>query len=152
MHQVSTHRGFFASPNIHKTLSANQGRRGYAQIMSEDIRTIAGNRILQALERTGMTQAEFCRTVEWLSPTRLNNWIKGERMIGVEEAKTLAPLLKTSAAYLLTVDDNPGDPREDALLSLYRHSDERGKSAIFRVAEGESDYKVSSNHKKSHAA
>lgn len=120
--------------------------------MDDDIRKEAGRRIAAALAALELTQAEFCRTVDWLTPTRLNNWIKGERMIGVEEAKALAPLLKKSAAYLLTVDDDPGDPREEALLSLYRHSDERGKNAIFRVAEGESDYKVSGDGKQNHAA
>lgn len=62
-------------------------------------------------------------------------------MIGVDEAKKLAPILKVSAAYLLTIEDTPRNEQECALVDMYRNADGRGKETIFRVAESESAYK-----------
>lgn len=120
--------------------------------MEKETRVLAGERILAALHKINKTQAELCREVSWLSATRLNNWIKGERMIGLDEAKKLAPILHVKAAYILTIDDNPGDQREDAILDLYRNSDERGQRTIFRVAEEESKYVIDDSDQQSHAA
>ena len=110
--------------------------------MEKETRVLAGERILDALKKLHKSQAELCREVPWLSATRLNNWITGTRMIGLDEAKKLAPILRVNAAYILTIDDSPGDPQEEALLNLYRNSDERGQRTIFRVAEEESKYVI----------
>lgn len=67
-------------------------------------------------------------------------------MIGVEEAKKLAPILCISAAYILTLEDAPLNTKEDFLMKLYRQSDNRGKDAILRVAESQSAYSVSDNN------
>ena len=63
-------------------------------------------------------------------------------MIGVDEAKRLAPALGVTAGYLLTLEDQPTDQREKTLIDLYRHSDDRGKDTILRVAESESAYEI----------
>jgi transcriptional regulator with XRE-family HTH domain len=131
----------FARPQIHKSLIATF--HGPNQDEAMDTKTESGRRIAAQRNDLGLKQREVCALVPGLTVTRLSNWEKGLRMISVDEAKRLAPVLKTSAGYLLTLDDVPGDPRERALLEKYRLCDERGRQTLHRVAEAECPYDVS---------
>ena len=108
-----------------------------------DTKTESGRRIAAARKLAEMTLQEVCNAIPGLTVTRLSNWEHGTRMISVDEAKRLAPVLKTTASYLLTIDDEPGDPRERALLEKYRLCDENSQRMLHRVAEAECAYRVS---------
>lgn len=100
----------------------------------------AGRRIKRARNARGLTLEDVAKAIEGFSVSRVSNWEQGLNMIGVDEARKLGPFLDVSAAYLLTLDDNPSDPCEKKLLDCYRHTDERGRAQILRVAESESQY------------
>jgi hypothetical protein len=63
-------------------------------------------------------------------------------MISVDEAKRLAPILETTAGYLLTVTDDPGDKRLQAIVTTYTMLDERGRDMVHRVAEAQRPYEL----------
>ena len=71
-----------------------------------DTKKEAGRRIKQAREARGYTLKAVCDQVPGLTVSRLSNWETGLRMIGVDEAKKLAPVLGLSAADILTVEHN----------------------------------------------
>ena len=108
-----------------------------------DTKTESGRRIAEARTALKLKQREVCDLVPGLTVTRLSNWENGTRMISVDEAKRLSRVLKTTAAYLLTIDDTPGDPRERALLEKYRLCDENSQQMLHRIAETECAYRVS---------
>lgn len=81
-----------------------------------DTKTESGRRIATARIEAGLRQREVCERVQGLTITRLSNWETGARMISVDEAKRLAPVLKVTAAYLLTLTDDKETPREQSLL------------------------------------
>lgn len=110
--------------------------------MKDQTKIESGRRIKNARDSLNLTLADVHAKLPWLTVSRLSNWEQGSRMIGVEEAKKLAPILNVSAAYLLTLEDAPIDTKEKALLNLYRNLDERGKSTLIRVAETESTYQL----------
>jgi transcriptional regulator with XRE-family HTH domain len=83
---------------------------------------------------------EICAQVEGISVSRLSNWEHATRMIGVDEAKRLAPVLGTTAEYILTLTDEQPDPHEIALLSLFKNCDERGKKAIIDAAHTQASF------------
>lgn len=98
----------------------------------------AGRRIRALRLGLDMRLEDVNKQVPEISVSRLSNWEQGLNMIGVDEAKKLAPILGTTAAYILTIDDALNDQREQALIDNFRHSDERGKTNISRLAESES--------------
>ncbi|MDY7544720.1 helix-turn-helix transcriptional regulator [Glaciimonas sp. Gout2] len=101
-----------------------------------------GRRLKQAREATGKTLVETCAEVPGLSPTRLSNWENGTRTADLQIVKKLAKIYLTGASYLMTLEDEPPDPRSTLLITLYRATDIRGQEAILRVAEMESKYTV----------
>ena len=105
-----------------------------------DTKAEAGRRIKAARLALGLRLEDVCSRIPELTVSRLSNWEQGRNLIGVEEAKKLAPVLGVSAGYILTLEDAPADKRESALLQLFRESDERGRTSIFRVAESQSAY------------
>jgi len=113
---------------------------GYRAYMGTKLE--AGRRIKAAREKKGLTLKDVETLIPGITFNRLSNWEHGRNMIGVDEAKKLAPVLGVSAAYILTLEDNPSEEREAKLLDNYRHSDERGRDHIMRVAEQESRYVV----------
>lgn len=109
-----------------------------------DTKEESGRRIRAARNALGLTLKEVCdQTNGLLTPTRLSNWEHGHRMISVEEAKRLAPILDTTAGYLLTIDDTPGDKRIRTLIATYQKLDERGRDTVHRVAEAQLPYELS---------
>ena len=103
-----------------------------------------GRRIREARKERKLTQSNVCELVAGLQVSTLSNWEQGLREMGVDEAKRLAPVLGVSAAYLLTLTDEPASEAisddERHLLELYRHADERGHDAILGAAETLSSY------------
>lgn len=97
-----------------------------------------GRRINLARNRANMKLREVCEQVPNLTPSKLGNYERGERMPDFDMLKAIAKAIGVSASYLATFEDEPIDPREQALLECFRQSDERGKSAITRIAENES--------------
>ncbi len=85
-----------------------------------------------------MTLDEVCAAVPGLVKSTLNSYELGARTLPIPMAKKLAPVLRVSAPYLLTLSD---DRTEDALLQKYRQADHRGKATIQRVADAESPVK-----------
>ena len=102
----------------------------------------AGRRIKAARTAKGLTLEDVANRIPELSVSRLSNWEQGRNMISVDEARKLGPTLGVDPAYLLTLQEEPNDNRERALLDYYRRSDDRGRTQILRVAESESKYAV----------
>jgi len=100
----------------------------------------AGRRIKSARLALKLKLREVCAAVPGLLSSRLSMWERGKRMISVDEARRLAPVLKVTPAWILTIDDASPSPQERALLDLYRSTDPRGQSVILSVAEKESTY------------
>ncbi len=97
----------FATPVLHGSFSDFDKRLGYLGAMST--KDEAGKRIKLAREALGLTLEGVCARVDGLTVSRLSNWEHGRNMIGVDEAKKLAPALGVSAAYILTIDLYPTD-------------------------------------------
>jgi len=112
----------------------------------------AGRRIKAARKAARLKLREVCAALPGLQISRLSMWERGQRMISVDEARRLAPVLRVSAAYLLTLEDEPPTPQEVALLELYRATDPRGQSVILRVAETESSYALTTDQHGTEAA
>lgn len=140
----------FSIDELHKSLIGDYRGDTYPSLM--DTKTEAGKRIKAARLHNNMTLDEVCAKIPGLLASRLSNWEHGRNMVGVDEAKKLAPVLGVSAAYLLTLEDAPDNQRERSLIDLYRHSDDRGKDTIFRVAEQESTYPVNGEENAERAA
>jgi transcriptional regulator with XRE-family HTH domain len=120
---------------LHDSLRDDLHALNYCLLMST--KEESGRRIRAAREAKNLTLHGVANLVEGISPSRLSNWEHGTRMIGVDEAKKLAPALGTTAEYLLTLTDEKPDPQEVALLEFYRLCDERGKRATLSTAEKE---------------
>lgn len=105
-----------------------------------------GRRIKLARERAGMKLREVCEQVPSLTTSKLGNYERGERMPDFDMLKQIAKATGVSASYLATFDDEMIDPRERALIECFRQSDERGKSAITRIAEAELQMSASVDH------
>lgn len=107
-----------------------------------DTKTEAGRRIREARERLGLKLKDVETAIPEISKSRLSNWEQGINMIGVDEAKKLAPLLHVSPGYILTVEDEIPDRRAKLILKYWNALDERGRDTVLRVAESESAYHV----------
>ena len=83
-----------------------------------DTKKEAGRRIKQAREARGYTLKAVCDLIPGLTASRLSNWESGLRMIGVDEAKKLAPILGISAADILTVEHS-GTRQSTAAYTVY---------------------------------
>lgn len=129
-----------ASPLLHESFSDTLFFGRYCHRMST--KEEAGRRIREARNRLKMRLEDVCANIPEITVSRLSNWEQGRNMIGVDEAKKIAPILGVTASYLLTLEDSPCDEKERALLSLYQRADTRGKDAILHVAERESAYLV----------
>lgn len=129
-----------ATRNLQDSFNDLPQTRDYLCAMG--IKQEAGRRIKAAREAKGLILKDVEQLVPGITFNRLSNWEQGRNMIGVAEAKKLAPALGVTAAYLLTLEDEPAEQREKALLDHYRNSDSRGRDHIFRVAEQESHYTV----------
>lgn len=105
----------------------------------------AGRRIAAARKAKGLRLEDVEKKVPEFSVSRLSNWEQGRNMIGVDEAKRLGPVLGVNPAYLLTLDDDPSDPREKALLDYFRRSDERGRAQILGIAQSQPQYTIEPN-------
>lgn len=113
-------------------------------------------RITRAIKESGRDVREIAKACD-TSSQAIYVWMRG----GVKDLRNanlfaLADLTGFEARWIATGEgperraDN--NPRESALLDAYRASDERGKSAIHRVAELESSYTVKDGDKKDIAA
>ena len=131
-----------ARPLLHKSWSDSLLLDRYC--FSMNTKEEAGRRIRDARTRLKLRLEDVCANIPEITVSRLSNWEQGRNMIGVDEAKKIAPILKVSAAYLLTLEDSQLDERESALLTLYRQTDPRGRDAILHVAERESAYLIES--------
>lgn len=138
----------FAIQPLHESFSDVVNFAGYRYEMTT--KEEAGRRIRAARIKKDMRLEDVCSQIPELIVSRLSNWEHGRNMIGVDEAKKLAPVLGVSASYLLTIDDDPGDTRERALISLYRQSDIRGKDEILHIAERQSAYTVCRTDEENH--
>lgn len=127
-----------SSSLLHKSFSDGENLSDYLLLMNT--KEEAGRRIRAARLKKGMRLEDVCTHVAELTVSRLSNWEQGRNMISVDEAKKLSPVIDVSAAYILTIEDNPGHQQEKSLIALYRKSDARGKDAIFHIAERESAY------------
>lgn len=128
---------------IHKSSIATAQAVTYAWGMST--KQEAGRRLKAAREALGLTLKEVCAGLAGIEVSRLSNWEQGLNMIPVDEAKRLALVLHTSAAYLLTLDDD-FDPRTEAMAKVYKQLGEAAKDRIFRAAEVESEYVTGISH------
>lgn len=115
-----------------------------------------GERITKAIKGSGREVREIARACD-TSSQAIYVWMRG----GVKDLRNanlfaLADITGFEARWIATGEGPEqragGNQRESALLQAYRATDERGKMAIHRVAEAESDYSVSTDQKKDIAA
>lgn len=99
---------------------------------------LTGLRIRERRLALGLTLEDVCQRIDGLSVSRLSNWEHGRNMIGVDEAKKLAPVLEMSAAYILTVEADPWTLLELSLIKDFRSADARGRKNILLTARNES--------------
>lgn len=95
----------------------------------------AGRRLKAARLEKRLTLLELSRRARGLlSPSRLGNYEQGTRMLGVEEALALAPVLEVNPSHLLCVDVTEGDltKQEDELLRNFRALPENERGAYAR--------------------
>lgn len=140
----------FNNTELHESLI--EGIHDLAHYDVMDTKAESGARIKERRLAAKLKQREVCELVPGLTVTRLSNWEKGLRMISVDEAKRLAPAIKTTPGYLLTIDDESGDQRLQMLITTYRQLDERGRTALQRVAESQSEYVVQKSDEQPKAA
>jgi transcriptional regulator with XRE-family HTH domain len=98
-----------------------------------------GRRLKAARVAKGMTVEHLAdMTGGDIKASRISNYEQGTRGMKPPQAIMLAKLLDVSPAYLLTLtEDADLSERERALLELFRKADDRGKTAITRLAESE---------------
>ena len=101
-----------------------------------------GARIRQLRQSNGLTQEKFGELCE-VTKGMVSQWESDSTIPPTDRLLKLRQHLVFSIDELL-LDNNPQleNKREDALLKLYRASDDRGRDTIFRVAEQESHYIV----------
>lgn len=101
------------------------------------------DRIKQLRIRHGLTQdqlGEICNA----GKSAVSQWEKGDTKPTIDNMVALQARLGFSIDWLLTGDAAKcgGDAKSQALLDLFSHLDERGQSAVLRVAEAESVYVI----------
>ena len=72
--------------------------------------------------------------------SRICNYEQGTRLPDITTIEQLAQALDVSPSYLLGFADAPSSREEAALLAIYRATDDRGKRAIFSIAESQPAY------------
>ena len=95
----------------------------------------SGRRLKAAREAASLTLAALSQRLKGLySASRLGNYEQGTRMLGVEEALALAPILGVQPSHLLCVDVEEGDltQQEQDLLRNFRALPENERSAYSR--------------------
>ncbi len=103
-----------------------------------DTKAEAGKRLKAARKAKGMGLRNVSEAVgeATCGIAQLSNFEQGRRMISVEIAKELAPVLDVTPEYILTLTDTPKpDAKETELITLYRGCDARGKLAMLRTAQ-----------------
>lgn len=108
----------------------------------DDFKKEAGIRLKRARDAMGLSLEEAARRVPGLSKSRLGNWEQGTRTMPNEFAVKLAAVYGVKAAWLGCLDDDQGDQRKTRLDAIYGQLDDRGRSAVLRVAESEQEYIV----------
>jgi transcriptional regulator with XRE-family HTH domain len=102
-----------------------------------NIRRLIGLRIQAARKAKKWSLQEMCDQTEWLEKSRLGNWESGLRMMHLEEAQKIAPLLGVTVEHLYGLD---GSTLEEAqLIAKFRACDDRGRAAILRISQVEAD-------------
>lgn len=130
----------FASGDLHESFDDLCGEGAHHWDMST--KKEAGRRIREAREALDLVRKDIERAIPEISETRLANWEYGINMIGVDEAKKLAPLLHVTPGYLLTIEEKPPDARNLTMDRYWNALDDRGNDTVLRVAESESAYTV----------
>ena len=105
-----------------------------------DTKDESGRRLKAARDAKGLRLRDVTQAVgeATCGIQQLSNFEHGRRMISVEIAKEIAPILDVAPEYILTLTDTPKpDARETELINLYRGCDHRGKLAILRMAQQE---------------
>lgn len=110
-------------------------------------------RVTLAIRTSGLSASEVGRRLG-VSPEAVPQWMNGPtKNLRMKYLFGLAKLTGFQAEWLGTGEgpqrQSKGDPREDEVMAMYRHCDERGKAAVFRVAEAESSYGVQQNANRS---
>lgn len=100
-------------------------------------------RVTLAIRTSGLSASEVGRRLG-VSPEAVRQWMNGPtKNLRMRYLFGLAKLTGFEAEWLGTGEGPQrieGDPRKEALTVLWDHCDERGKAAVFRVAEAESHY------------
>lgn len=129
----------FAREDLHKSYRDHLHALNYREDMTT--KEESGARIKRIREKRDLTLQQVSdATGGAISVSRLSNFEQGTRMMSVDAAKAIAPVLGTTPEYLLTLTDIEPDPQEVALIEFYRACDNRGKMAAIRVAEEQAAY------------
>jgi transcriptional regulator with XRE-family HTH domain len=95
-----------------------------------------GARILQAVRRAGLTQAELARRVKVREST-VSNWISGHHGITWSNARAVGRALKISPGWIMFGADQEAErmaqtPEELAFLRLFREADDAGQASTLK--------------------
>lgn len=105
--------------------------------------TTLAERIAEAIKHSGKRPSQIARECR-VTPAAVSLWLDGSTQnLRMEYLFALEDATGYSARWI-GIGQGPkirnGDPRKDALNTLWDHTDERGRANIFRVAEAESHY------------
>ena len=105
-----------------------------------------GQRIKHALKDSGLKQADIQRATG-ITRSAISQWLSGDTItVKAEYLFLIADLTGFEARWLATgkgPQKSREDQRKQRLDQVYEKLDDRGKEAVLRVAESESDYIVS---------
>ena len=115
------------------------------------------DRIKYVLDKPTTVSVAEIATKCGVSVQAVYKWKRGDvKTIEPENLFVLADITGYSARWIGTgkgeEKESMGDERTHKLTELYSRLDDRGKAAVFRVAEGEQPYLGSVNGKKDEAA
>ena len=99
------------------------------------------DRIRELRRRHGMTQDELGE-ICGAGKSAVSQWENGDTKPTIDNLMALQAKLWFSIDWLLNgeVAACGGDAKSQALLDLFAHLDDRGQTAVLRVAESESTY------------
>ena len=136
MNRIVHNLWHIARTNGHKSLTDAACNLNYCLLMNTKEKS--GARIKDARNKKGVSLQKISELLDGVvSRSRLSNYEQGTRMIDVDMAKIVAPVLGTTPEYILTLTDEAPDPGEVELLALFRSCDDRGRDATLGTARNQ---------------
>lgn len=125
-------------------------------LITFEVMSTLSERVTKAINESGYNASSAARAIG-CSPEAVLQWMNGPtKNLKGEFLFALADLTGFEARWIATGElperTTDKDQRKEKLNGLYDQADERGKTAILRVAELESTYSVKKDHPAERAA